>query len=275
MSIAGGVDQAVLRGKKLHCETIQIFVKSNVQWRMRLLRQGERERFLAARRECGIEPIFAHCSYLINLASANRTVRLKSIATLKAEIRRSADLRLPFIVVHPGSHGGRGEREGIGKIVDALDEILEETRGLAVHILLETMAGQGSSLGYRFDHLAEIIAAAAQPRRLGVCFDTCHVFAAGYDIRTEKGYGKVMEELDKVLGLGRVKACHLNDCKGALGSHLDRHEHIGKGRLGKKVFALLLNDKRLGGLPMVLETPKGKEMKEDRRNLRVLRSLLA
>jgi deoxyribonuclease-4 len=261
MSIAGGVDQAVLRGKKLHCETIQIFVKSNVQWRMRLLRHGERERFLAARRECGIEPIFAHCSYLINLASANRTVRLKSIATLKAEIRRSADLRLPFIVVHPGSHGGRGEREGIGKIVDALDEILEETRGLAVRILLETTA--------------EIIAAAAQPRRLGVCFDTCHVFAAGYDIRTEKGYGKVMEELDKVLGLGRVKACHLNDCKGALGSHLDRHEHIGKGRLGKKVFALLLNDKRLGGLPMVLETPKGKEMKEDRRNLRVLRSLLA
>ncbi len=273
MSIAGGVDQAVLRGKRLRCETIQIFVKSNVQWKMLPLRDGELKRFFSLRQKSGIKPVFAHSSYLINLASADRNVRRRSISSLRAELHRSAKLRLPFIVLHPGSHGGRGEKDGLEKIVDGLDEVLSATAGSKVKILLETTAGQGNSLGHRFEHLARIMEAVEQSVQLGVCFDTCHVFAAGYDIRTEGGYEAVMEEFDQIIGLKKLKAFHVNDCKGGLGSRLDRHEHIGKGRLGLGVFKRILNDTRFRGLPMVLETPKGRKMIDDRRNLYILAHL--
>ena len=274
MSIAGGVDQALIRGRELRCEAIQIFVKSNVQWRMPPLRLDEARRFGEARREGGIGIVFAHSSYLINLASADPRVRRRSIASLEEEVRRSSALGLPFIVLHPGAHGGAGEREGIRKIAEGLDEAFAPVPGGGVKILLETTAGHGTSIGGRFEQLAEIIAASSRPGRLGVCFDTCHVFAAGYDLRSRKGYARAMEEFDRAVGLRRIKAFHLNDCKGTLGSRLDRHTHIGKGHLGLIPFSLLLNDRRFAGLPMVLETPKGKGTALDRRNLAVLRGLI-
>lgn len=273
MSIAGGVDLSLQRGKSVRCETIQIFIKSNVQWRMIPLREGEKERFFAARRSSGIDPVFAHTSYLINLASANRSTRMRSITSLKREILRADELSLPYLVLHPGSHGGKGEEEGIRKITDGLDEVFYSTGVSGVRVLLETTAGQKNSVGGRFEQLAAIIASSGHRRLLGVCFDTCHVFVAGYDIRTAAGYRKVMKEFDRTIGLKKIKAVHLNDAKAPLGSRLDRHEQIGRGTLGMEAFRLILNDKRLSRVPMVLETPKGKEMREDRRNLAVLRAL--
>lgn len=273
MSIAGGVDQAVLRGYRLRCDTIQIFVKSNVQWAMRSLNPGERSRFAAAREMSGISPLFAHSSYLINCASADRIVLRRSVSSLKEELRRAAELELPFIVLHPGAHGGAGEREGIKKIAGSLDEALAGCPEGAPKILLETTAGQGSSMGWRFEQLAEIIAAVERPGMLGVCFDTCHVFAAGYDIRTGEAYARAMKAFDRVIGLGRIMAFHLNDSKGALGSRLDRHEHIGKGMLGVRALRILLGDRRFAEVPMVLETPKGTGMAADRRNLEIVRRM--
>jgi deoxyribonuclease-4 len=274
MSIAGGVDQALIRGRKLRCEAIQIFVKSNVQWRMPPLRRDEARRFGEARRESDIGIVFAHSSYLINLASADPRVRKRSIASLEEEVRRSSALGLPFIVLHPGAHGGAGEREGIRKIAGGLDQALAAVPAGRVAILLETTAGQGTSIGGRFEQLAEIIAASSMPGRLGICFDTCHVFAAGYNLRSRKGYARAIGEFDRAIGLPRIKAFHLNDCNGTLGSRLDRHTHIGKGKLGLGAFALLLNDRRFAGLPMVIETPKGRGTALDRRNLAVLRGLI-
>ncbi|MCX6354670.1 MAG: deoxyribonuclease IV [Candidatus Aureabacteria bacterium] len=274
MSISGGVDQALMRGQRLGCDTIQIFVKSNVQWKMLPLGRGEVKRFAAAKEASEIWPVFAHSSYLINLASSDRSVLAKSIRSLAEEMGRVADLGLPFIVLHPGSHGGRGIREGIAKASDGLDKVLAQFPRSRVKILLETTAGQGNSIGWRFEQIAEIIARVDRPERLGVCFDTCHVFAAGYDTRAHETYRRVMDEFDAVIGIRKIQAFHLNDSKGALGSHLDRHAHIGKGALGLGAFALLLRDPRFAGLPMVLETPKGEGTALDRRNLKTLRSLL-
>lgn len=272
VSIAGGVGQALIRGAKLRCETVQIFVKSNVQWRMPPLRLEERVDFLAERRGLGIF-VFAHSSYLINLASADARIRRRSIASLGAELQRCAELGLPCIVLHPGSHGGAGPDEGIRKIAAGLDEALDATGIGGTRVLLETTAGQGTSIGGRFEELAGIIAASRRAERLGVCFDTCHVFAAGYDIRTLKGYARTMGEFDRLVGLRRLEAFHLNDCRGTLGARLDRHTHIGRGTLGLGAFRALLNDRRFAELPMVLETPKGDGTAMDRRNLAVLRGL--
>ena len=272
VSIAGGVGQALRSGAELRCEAVQIFVKSNVQWRMPPLRREERVDFLSARRRLGIL-VFAHSSYLINLASADVRVRRRSIGSLGAELRRCAALGLPFIVLHPGAHGGAGPKEGIRKIAAGLDEALDAAGTGGPKVLLETTAGQGTSVGGRFEELAEIIAASRRAERLGVCFDTCHVFAAGYDIRTPNGYARTMGEFDRLVGLRRLEAFHLNDCKGSLGARLDRHTHIGRGTVGLGAFRALLHDRRFEWLPMVLETPKGDGMAMDRRNLAVLRKL--
>ncbi|MEJ2744087.1 MAG: deoxyribonuclease IV [bacterium] len=274
MSIAGGVDQAILSGNRLRCEAIQIFVKSNVQWAMRPLDPKERNRFTAALGASGIKLVFAHSSYLINPAAVDRGILKKSIASLREELRRAAELGLPFVVLHPGSHGGAGVREGIKKVATSLDKALAGLPDGSPKILLETTAGQGTSIGWRFEQLAEIMAAVERSKMLGVCFDTCHVFAAGYDIRTASGYKSVMREFDGIVGLKKIKAFHLNDCKSGFGLRVDRHEHIGRGAIGKKAFSLLLNDPRFKGMPMVLETPKGKEGIWDRRNLGLLRRML-
>jgi deoxyribonuclease-4 len=274
MSIAGGVQRAIERGARVGCQTIQIFLKSNVQWEAKPYSAQEVRAFRELQTASGIRPVFAHGCYLINLAAADEQVYARSVAALADEIHRADQLGLPFVVIHPGSHLGRGEAAGLRQVAQALKEILIRTAGCAAKIALETTAGQGSNLGHRFEHLAEIIERADGDGRLAVCLDTCHVFAAGYDIGAAKGCEKVFAEFERVIGFDRLVALHLNDSKNGLGSRLDRHEHIGKGKIGREGFRWIVNDARLQRLPMVLETPKGKDLKEDADNLRVLRSFV-
>lgn len=275
MSIAGGVDRSVERGRSVGCETIQIFTKSNQQWRARPLEPEEITRFQASRAASGIDPVFAHAAYLINLATPDDDAWEKALESFVIELERCAALHLPFIVLHPGAHGGAGEDAGLSRVTRALDECFSRQKDTEVLVLLETTAGQGSSVGCRFEHLAAIMDKSLYPERLGICFDTCHAFAAGYDLRTADSYDRTIASLDRLIGLQHLKAVHLNDSKGELGGHLDRHAHIGMGKLGLEAFRLLLNDPRLRRLPMVLETPKGPDMKEDVFNLSTLRSLVA
>lgn len=273
MSISGGVDKAIDRGQKIGCETIQIFTRTPRQWKMREFSEEEVEDFKRKREEAGINPVFAHDTYLINLGSPDEELWKRSIGVLEDELGRCDALGLPYLVVHPGSHLGRGEEAGVERIAQALSLALSRKPAYKAQLLLEITAGQGSNLGYNFQQLARLIELTENGERLGICFDTCHAFAAGYEIRTPKGYDTTFHELNELIGLERLKAFHLNDSKGDLGSRLDRHEHIGKGRLGLEPFRMILNDERFRGLPMVLETPKGPKMEEDIENLRVLRSL--
>jgi deoxyribonuclease-4 len=275
MSIAGGLDRAPLRGKQVGCDTIQVFTKSNRQWRAKRISDQEVEAFKANLAATGIGPVVAHDCYLVNLAAPRRAVWKKSVAAFRVELERAERLGIPYLVTHPGSHAGAGEAEGLRRVTEALNALLAALPGAGVRILLETTAGQGSSLGHRFEQLAAILAGVDQADRVGVCLDTCHIFAAGYDIRTRDGYRKTVEDLDACLGLRRLQAIHLNDSKGGLGSRVDRHEHIGEGRLGLAPFRRLLNDPRLRRVPMILETPKDDDfVAADRRNLARLRRLL-
>lgn len=274
MSIAGGVDQAVRRGQKAGCETIQVFVKNASRWQAKPLTEEEIDRFRQARRETGIEPVLAHNSYLINIGSPDDDLWEKSLNALVLEVERCALLEIPYLVIHPGAHSGAGEEVGLNRITTALNEVLKKTGESGVTILLETTAGQGSVLGGVFEHLAQLIEDSYYPERLGVCFDTCHTFAAGYDLRTPETCKRTFAELERVVGISRLKAIHLNDSRGGLGSHRDRHEHIGMGQIGLEGFRWIVNNPILSPLPMILETPKGTDMKEDRENLGVLRSLL-
>jgi deoxyribonuclease IV len=274
MSIAGGVDQALARGASIGCDTIQIFLKNNMQWRAKKLGASEVERFGTLRQTTRIAPVFAHSSYLINLASTNTRFLRRSILGLIDEIGRADRLGMPFIVMHPGAHMGAGERAGLRTVARSLDEVFRETSGSKVRIALETTAGQGTNLGYRFEHLAAIFDLVDQPNRLAVCVDTCHLFAAGYDIRTPRGYRATMRELEQTVGHKQIVAFHLNDSKKPLGSRVDRHEHIGKGLLGLGAFCNVLRDLRWRDLPMVLETPKSDDLHEDAENLCVLRTLV-
>lgn len=272
MSIAGGVEQALLRGRSIGCEAVQIFTKNARQWRAKPFAPEEVARFRRVREETGIRAVFAHTSYLINLGAADAGLWRKSVESFIEEMERCAALGLAYLVTHPGANPD--EAAGLARIGAALDAILRQTQGSGVMILLETTAGQGASIGHRFEHLAWLIRESRYPERLGVCYDTCHTFAAGYDIRTPQAYAETFARFDRVIGLERLKAVHLNDSRGVLGSHLDRHEHIGAGKLGLDAFRLLLNDPRFRDLPMVLETPKGPDLREDIENLRVLHSLL-
>jgi len=273
MSISGGVDKAIDRGREVGCETIQIFTRTPRQWKMREFSQEEVEDFKREREEAGINPVFAHDTYLINLGSPDEELWKRSIAVLEDELARCDALGLPFLVVHPGSHVGQGEEAGLERIAQALSLALSRKPAYKAQLLLEITAGQGSNLGYNFQQLARLIELTENGERLGICFDTCHAFVAGYEIRTPEGYDATFHELNELIGLERLKVFHLNDAKGDLGSRLDRHQHIGKGYLGLEPFRMLLNDERFRGLPMVLETPKGPKMEEDIENLRVLRSL--
>ncbi len=273
MSIAGGMGRAVERGADVGCDAIQVFTKSSNQWRARPLSDEEILEFKRLRDETGISPVVAHASYLINLASPDKDLYERSTSAFGEEVDRCETLGIPSLVAHPGSHMGAGEKAGIARVARALNRILRARRRRHVQVLLETTAGQGDSVGHRFEHLREIMGGLESPDRVGVCLDTCHVFAAGYDLRTRRSYHAVMEEFDKIVGLERIRAFHLNDCKKELGCRVDRHEHIGKGFLGLDAFRWLMNDPRFDGIPMLLETPKGKDYAEDRVNLAVLRSL--
>lgn len=275
MSIAGGVDRAIERGISLACTTIQIFTKNSNQWKGKVLASDEVERFISLRKKSSISRVIAHDSYLINLASANRELREKSMDAMIEEMGRCRMIEIPYIVIHPGAHLGSGEEEGIKNIIDSLNTILRKTDGWGVDIALETTAGQGTSIGYRFEHLGLIMAGVRERERVKVCLDSCHLFAAGYDIGAPEGYHRVLGDFDRLIGLNRVVCFHVNDSKKGLGSRVDRHEHIGKGCLGEGFFRLLMQDKRFENVPKIIETPKGEDMKEDRMNLALLRSMAA
>ncbi|MDP2898352.1 MAG: deoxyribonuclease IV [bacterium] len=274
MSIAGGVFNAPVRGRSIGCDTIQIFVKNANQWVGKPISDEEADKFQETKKETGIDPVFSHNSYLINLASPDDALYEKSVNAMLDELHRSEKLKLPFLVIHPGSHVGSGEEAGLKRIAEALNTLFAKTKGYRGKIALETTAGQKSNLGYKFEHLAYLIKAVKDKKRLGVCYDTCHTFAAGYDLRTKKAYDATFKEFDKLVGLDRICAFHLNDSVKELGSNIDRHAHIGQGHIGEDGFRLLLNDERFENIPMVLETPKGPDMAEDVMNLRVLRGLI-
>jgi deoxyribonuclease-4 len=274
MSISGGVFNAILAGEELGCTTIQIFTKNNNQWKAKELTQAEVDKFFQHQRRTKISPIVGHNGYLINLASPKDDIFAMSKESMLVELQRAEKLGLPYLVMHPGSHLGTGEKEGIKKIAGAINWLHQKTKGYKVKICLETTAGQGNTLGYKFEQLAEIIDLVKDNERLAVCYDTCHTFAAGYDIRTKVTYQNTFKEFDKVIGLSRLKVMHLNDAVKDLGSRVDRHTHIGEGKIGLEGFALLMNDKRWEKVPKILETPKEGGTARDLKNLKVLRSLI-
>ncbi len=274
MSVAGGLDQAPLRGRAVGCEVAQIFTKNSNQWAAKPLAPDEIERFKQAQAEAGVPVLMAHDSYLINLC-AEGDLLAKSEAAFREELERCEALGIPYLVTHPGAHLGAGEEEGLRRMAAVLDRVHAATCGFRSKILLENTAGQGSCVGHRFEHLKRLFDLVREPERLGVCFDTCHALAAGYDLRAPEGYRRVMDEFDHLVGLERLRAFHLNDSKKGLGCRVDRHEHIGRGELGLEAFGALLNDPRLEDRPMVLETPKGEEggVDLDAINLTTLRRL--
>jgi deoxyribonuclease-4 len=276
MSIAGGVDKGPLRGREVGCDAIQIFTKSNRQWRARPLADDEVQAFRRNLTAAGIGAVVAHDCYLVNLAAPVATVWRRSVVAFREELERAERLGIPWLVTHPGSRLGASEADGTARVAEALNRLHADAPHHRVRILLETTAGQGTSLGHRFEQLAAIIDQVEAADRVGICLDTCHLFAAGYDIRTAEGYRDTMRALATCLGVARVKVIHLNDSQKGLGSRVDRHAHIGEGQLGLTAFASFLKDPRLRRVPMILETPKGEDViTADRRNLRRLRKLLA
>ncbi|MFQ5594019.1 MAG: deoxyribonuclease IV [Anaerolineae bacterium] len=273
-SIAGGLDRAFARAQQVGCDAVQIFVKSNRQWKARPLTDEDVQRFRERQAETRIEPAVAHTAYLLNLASPKEDLWTRSRDALLVELERCERLGIPGLVLHPGSHTGSGEEAGLARVAQALGEVHARTPGFKSRILLETMAGQGTNLGYRFEQLAWLLANTPQGERLGTCFDTCHVFAAGYELRTPQGYAETMQQFDEIVGLDTLGVLHLNDSQADLGSRKDRHAHIGEGVLGLEAFRLVVNDPRLQHLAGLLETPKEDDLQEDRENLERLRSLV-
>jgi deoxyribonuclease-4 len=274
MSIGGGVHRAIERARSIDCTAMQIFVKNNMQWFARPLLREEISAFLDHAQRKELSAVFAHANYLINLATTNPRFHANSIRALSEELVRADQLELPFLVLHPGAHLGAGEAAGLAKIIESIDQVLAGLPKINTRIALETTAGQGSCLGDRFEHLAAIIASVREPERLCVCLDTAHVFAAGYDIGSEAAARKTFHEFDRLVGLDRLVALHLNDSKTARGSGVDRHEHIGKGKIGLDAFRFIMRDRRFRKTPKVLETPKGKDLAEDVVNMKTLRDLL-
>jgi deoxyribonuclease-4 len=271
MSMAGGLHLALERGQAVGCSVVQLFVKNQVQWTARPLTAEDVRLFKKAQRATGIRLAFAHATYLINLATPGETEWRRAVDAFGDELERAEALGLSFVVIHPGSHKGSGPEAGISRIVGALDELASRIRGCRVKIVLENTAGAGNTVGARFEELQAILERVRTRERFGICLDTCHLLAAGYDIRRPAGYARVMECCERTIGTSSVVAFHLNDAKAPLGSGLDRHEHIGKGHVGLGAFRLLLNDRRFQGVPMVLETPKDDDA--DLKNLKTLRRL--
>jgi deoxyribonuclease-4 len=277
MPVSGGLPRAVERIRSLQGTALQIFTRNQRQWREPELTDQAVRDFAAARKAWGGYPVLVHDGYLPNLASPDPKLRQRSIQSVAAELRRCARLDVPWLVTHPGSYKAGSRAEGAARYAKGLDSVLEESENETVTILLENTAGQGTNLGASFGELAEILAASRHPHRLGLCLDTCHAFAAGYDLRSPGALEATLAELDAALGLDRLQALHLNDSKHPLGSRKDRHEHIGEGFVGQAGFAAILAHPRLAGLPMVIETPKGGGadlLEPDRRNLERLRRLV-
>ena len=272
-SIAGGTPRAVQRGVDAGCRVLQNFLKNHHRWVGKPIQRPEARAFRTATRAARLSRVVAHTSYLINLASPDADLRRKSIESLAEEIERCARLGIRDLVLHPGAHCGEGEVTGVARIAASLDEVFDRTGGARVRILLETAAGQGSCVGHRFEHLRDILGAVRTPRRVAACFDTCHVHAAGYDLVTRKGYAETIAAFDRTVGLARLAAIHVNDSKKPRGSRVDRHEHIGRGSIGRRGFRNLMTDPLLTAIPKFLETPKDDTLDLDRANLAVLRRL--
>ncbi len=271
MSIAGGLPNALARGRELGCGVVQLFLKNQVQWAGRALHADEVAEFRRLCTACAFAAVFAHATYLPNLASPEAVEWARSVAAFHDELERAEALGLPFVVIHPGSHKGAGREAGLTQVARALDELCARTAGYQVRIALENTAGAGNLIGARAEELGTLFRAVNRPERLGLCLDTCHLFAAGYDIRRPAGFAAALARFDAAVGLDHVVAFHVNDAKTGLGSGLDRHAHIGRGTIGLAAFRFLLRHPRLGGLPMALETPK--EDVWDARNLATLRRL--
>src|SRR5262245_9489350 len=273
MSIRGGVSMAIERARSIRCTAMQMFVKNNMQWFARPLTSEEIRAFLNHVQRGELLSVFAHANYLINLAATNPQFHANSIRALAEELVRADQLELPFLVLHPGAHLGAGEEAGLKRIANSIDEVFRKIPKVKTKIALESTAGQGSCIGHRFEHLAHIIANVREPQRLRVCLDTAHLFAAGYEIGSESGVRKTFREFDRVIGPNRLAAIHVNDSKTGLGSRVDRHEHIGKGRIGLHAFRFIMRSPQISKIPKVLQTPKGKDLAEDVMNLKTLREL--
>jgi deoxyribonuclease-4 len=274
MSIAGGLHTAVERALRAGCTAMQMFVKNNNQWQGKPMTDEDVSTYKAALSNANLGPVVVHDTYLINLCAVDPEILRKSRAALQDELERCERLGIPYLNLHPGSHMGAGEEAGIERIAESLNHVHEATKGFQVKSVLETTAGQGSAIGYRFEHLRAIIDRVREPERMAVCVDTCHIFAAGYDIASEAGYRRTFQEFDDTIGLDRLVAFHVNDSKKGLGSRVDRHEHIGKGAIGLEGFRHLMNDQRFEHIPKLLETPKSEDLHEDIENLSVLRGLV-
>ncbi len=273
-STAGGVSKSVDLAEKLGFTAMQIFTKNNNRWFQNPLEEMEIESFKSKLEESKIKFVVSHDAYLINLCAIKEDILKKSRAAFLDELERCELLGIPYLNFHPGAHLGAGEEDGIKLIAESINITHEKTKGYKVSSMLEVTAGQGSSIGYRFEHLRDIIDLVEEKERMNVCIDTAHIFAAGYDIKDQKNYKKVIKDFNEIIGLERLKCFHINDSKKELGSRVDRHEHIGKGFIGLEGFTNIMNDKRLEKIPKILETPKGKEQLEDLDNLEVLRGLI-
>jgi deoxyribonuclease-4 len=276
MSIAGGIHNALLEAQAKGCECVQLFTRAPGQWTGRELSEQEVRLFRRTLRRTLLRFPTAHDCYLTNLASPDKTLFRRSVETFLVELNRAERLGLRYLVMHPGAHLDSGEGAALSRVADALNEIHARTPAGRVRVLLETTAGQGSTLGHRFEHLARILEQTSEPHRLGVCFDTCHVFAAGYALASEAEYRATMRAFDRTVGLRRLRMFHVNDSRKPLGSRVDRHAHIGRGEMGLEPFRMLVNDPRFRNRPMILETPKeeGEESDMDAVNLATLRGLV-
>ncbi len=273
MSAAGGLARAVERAAAVGCRTLQVFTKNSNQWEGKALDREDSRTFRAAARSAGLAPLVSHAAYLINLASPDEVVRRRSLTALVDEIRRCDAAGIPYLVLHPGSHGGDGERAGLERIARGLDDAVKRTAGSKTTLLLETAAGQGASLGHTFSQLADMRRRASSKTRLAFCLDTCHVWAAGYDVMSAEGWKRMLEEADRTIGLSRIRVVHANDSKKGRGCRVDRHERIGLGAIGEKGFANLMTEPAFEKVPKILETPKDEAGKYDRQGLAVLRRL--
>ena len=275
MSVEGGLHKAFERISLVKGESLQIFSKNQRQWNAPALSASDIKQFSEAWQQWGKKPVAVHGSYLINMANPDTIKANRAVKAFADEISRTGQLNIRHLIMHPGSHVGSGSEKGLVQLTANLDQAFKHADpATSVMVLLETTAGQGTGLGSSFEELAHVINHSAYSHRLGVCFDTCHAFAAGYDISTKAGYKKTFADFDAIIGLKRLKFFHLNDSKKKLGSRVDRHEHISKGEIGLEGFRLLMNDPRFTHHPMVLETPKEKDLKEDITNLKLLRSFI-
>jgi deoxyribonuclease-4 len=273
-STKGGVSTIFERGASIGATALALFSRNQFQWACKPLSDEDCRNFAAEREKARINPVLIHAAYLINLATTNPSFLKKSITGMAVELERAEQLGIHAVVLHPGAHMGAGVKKGLDRIARSLDLIHQAMPDCEVVTLLETAAGQGSCLGCTFKELGSVLRSVNDRSRVGVCIDTCHIFASGYDIRTRDGYERTIDEIEKHIGLENVGAFHLNDSKKPLGSHVDRHEHIGKGQIGVDAFAFLLNDPRFQGIPKVLETPKNKDLTWDIENMQTLRSLM-